>query len=560
MKELQSSFDGRISKLNSTSTVLAWGWVFTWTAENIVDVWVIVISVIASHISAINWLSVQFSSDWTNWDITDVFTIPATTGKTFSFQPAWKFFRVVYTNGATLQTYFRLQTLLKATYVKPSSHKIQDAISTDDDAELTKSVLTGKDPSWIFRNINTNAFWNLLVSLSEQKDAFGRLRVSEPYTVFDNSLTSSFCDNIFWSTLTNGTGSWAYTQTTSKYTLSTTTDWDYVVRQTKQRFKYQPWKSHQILMTWLFTTETGQIKRIWLFDHDDIGLTTITNAPQNWVYFENNAWTLTFNIVNNGTVTESVAQANWNIDKLDWTWSSWFTFNVSWTNILFIDMEWLWVWAVRCWFVSNTGEIVVAHQFRHASNWFTDVYMRTANLPLSYSITSTVWAWSMSQICSTVMSEWWFNPKGSYRSIYNRTVNQIASSWIETLLGIRLKEDWFEYMTDITDISVLATSAWSWHWMLLFNPTYTGASTFTDILDSALQQSVTAGLPITNEWYVLASWFFSSKTDQASSDIQNALRLWKSLASVRDEIRLCVFNTSWWNESYVGSIWVREYL
>ena len=37
------------------------------------------------------------------------------------------------------------------------------------------------------------------------------------------------------------------------------------------------------------------------------------------MFFENNSGVLSFNIANNGTITESVTQANWNIDKLDST-------------------------------------------------------------------------------------------------------------------------------------------------------------------------------------------------------------------------------------------------
>jgi len=63
---------------------------------------------------------------------------------------------VVYTNGGSEQTYFRLQTQIKTTYVKPSSHRIQDSISDDDDAELTTAVIKVKTPSGKFVNANAN--------------------------------------------------------------------------------------------------------------------------------------------------------------------------------------------------------------------------------------------------------------------------------------------------------------------------------------------------------------------------------------------------------------------
>ena len=127
---------GEIDTGNSSDTVLDPGGinVFTGDSINIVDESMIVVSLKDSHSSAIDGLSIQQSTDGTNWDHTDEFTIPADKGKTFSFQPAAKFLRVVYTNGGTLQTFFRLQTILKSTYVKPSSHRIQESIVSDDDA------------------------------------------------------------------------------------------------------------------------------------------------------------------------------------------------------------------------------------------------------------------------------------------------------------------------------------------------------------------------------------------------------------------------------------------
>ena len=151
---------------NSTTTVLDPGGVnvFTGTATDILFYAEIGINVYTSHASATDGLSIQFSSDGTNWDHIDVFTIAAATGKTFSFQPVAQFFRVVYTNGAVLQTEFRLQTLLHKAYIKSSSHRTKDNISGEDDAELVKSVLSGEDPDGVFQNVSTTTDGNLTIS------------------------------------------------------------------------------------------------------------------------------------------------------------------------------------------------------------------------------------------------------------------------------------------------------------------------------------------------------------------------------------------------------------
>jgi len=155
---------GEISTVNSTSTPLTAGSVFTGTAEDIRDESVIIVTSYSDVASATDGLMVQWSTDGTNWDGSDTFTIPAAKQKTFTFQPVAQYFRIVYTNGGTNQTEFRLQVSLKSSYVKPSSHRIQDPIIEEDDAELVKSVITGKDPNDVFRNINSTVDGDLSIS------------------------------------------------------------------------------------------------------------------------------------------------------------------------------------------------------------------------------------------------------------------------------------------------------------------------------------------------------------------------------------------------------------
>lgn len=158
---------GHVSTDNSTSTPLTGDELYTGVWEIISNFGVVVVTLISDKASATNGFMIEFSSDGINVDIYDNYTIPALTGKTFTFQTACKYFRIKYTNGTTEQTYFRLQTTLKPYYVKPSSHRIQDAITTDDDAELVKAVITGKNPAGNFVNFQSTTSGNFKVSLEE---------------------------------------------------------------------------------------------------------------------------------------------------------------------------------------------------------------------------------------------------------------------------------------------------------------------------------------------------------------------------------------------------------
>lgn len=127
--------NGVVSSTNSTAANLGVGAIFTGTGEDVSEYSTIVVNVFASHASATDGLMLQQSIDNTNWDLSDTFSIPAASGKTFSVGVQAKFFRIVYTNGATLTTSLRVQTLYSRTAKKFSSVRPQDARSNDNDFE-----------------------------------------------------------------------------------------------------------------------------------------------------------------------------------------------------------------------------------------------------------------------------------------------------------------------------------------------------------------------------------------------------------------------------------------
>lgn len=141
-----------ISLLNSTTTNLSGGVAFTGTGEDVSSYAAIQVSVFSSHASATDGLSLQQSSDNINWDIADTYTIPATTGKVFSIQPAAKYFRLVYTNGATLTTSLRIQIVYHISAPNPSSQRAADGYTNETD--LTQQ--------WTFNSIFNGSTWDRL--------------------------------------------------------------------------------------------------------------------------------------------------------------------------------------------------------------------------------------------------------------------------------------------------------------------------------------------------------------------------------------------------------------
>lgn len=151
---------GIVSNANSTTASLGAGATFTGTAEEVSDYASITVQVFTDQASAASGFKPQYSIDATNWDDGDSYTIaitPAGNGKYFSFPPQAKYFRMVYTNGGTIQTAFRLQTIFRRSTVKSSSHRIGDTMDDENDSELVKANMMARTVAGIHTNVEMTA-------------------------------------------------------------------------------------------------------------------------------------------------------------------------------------------------------------------------------------------------------------------------------------------------------------------------------------------------------------------------------------------------------------------
>lgn len=145
---------GIVDSGNSTSTPLSGGASFTGTAFEILNYGIVFVSCYADVASATDGLSIQQSIDGTNWDFSDDYTIEAGASENYGVNPHARYLRVVYTNGGSAQSAFRLQVIAKGN-AKPSSHRLEDNVTTQDDAELTKSILAYRRyPDELYTNVN----------------------------------------------------------------------------------------------------------------------------------------------------------------------------------------------------------------------------------------------------------------------------------------------------------------------------------------------------------------------------------------------------------------------
>jgi len=84
---------------------------------------------------------------------------------------------------------------------------------------------------------------------SASGDAFGRVRTSEPVTIFDSKKLYGLSEGTYWNAQLGGNGTRTHIPADSCVRHEVLGNGDYVIRQTKQRFNYQPGKS----MLWFFT-------------------------------------------------------------------------------------------------------------------------------------------------------------------------------------------------------------------------------------------------------------------------------------------------------------------
>jgi hypothetical protein len=202
-------------------------------------------------------------------------------------------------------------------------------------------------------------------------------------------------------------------------------------------------------------------------------------------------------------VDTEVNQSAWNGDKLDGTGASGFDLDVSTSNILFIDIEWLGVGSVRVGFVIN-GQLITAHTFNNA-NSLTTVYMQTANLPIRYEIerTGTLAAatYTLQQICSSCISEGGYSPEGLQQMIgtsqINAGVNLSATNTYYNIATIRIKSGRPYAVIVPAGIDVLNISNNDFEWGLFFNATPSSAFSYTSFSDNVEYDLTTVDLTST---------------------------------------------------------------
>jgi hypothetical protein len=367
-------------------------------------------------------------------------------------------------------------------------------------------------------------------------DAFGRLRVSNPLTIFDSKNVMSK-NNLFDEDLT-GSGTVTYTANKSTVNLNVTTaSGDKVIRQSKRVMSYQPGKSLLILNTFVMNTPEADLKqKVGTFD------------ANNGIFFYADGTTLKIvrrTYVTGSAVDTEISQSSWNGDKLDGSGASGYTLNVDKATILFTDYEWLGMGAVRVGFVID-GKFITAHTFLNAND-LTTVYMQTANLPIRYEIETTgtiSGAAVLQQVCSTAMIEGGYAPEGLRQSIGTASlggVNLTTAGTYYNLATIRIKSGRPYAVIIPIDIAASAISNSDFQIELRLNATPSTAFSYTSYSDN-VEYDLTGTTTITGGTVVGQAYLSGKGANNlqfAQDGFNFAYQLGQTIAGSSDTLTLC---------------------
>jgi len=301
-------------------------------------------------------------------------------------------------------------------------------------------------------------------------DAFGRLRIAQPYTLFDSQNRYQKDPQFSEELATGGTATHVANESSVDLAV-TTTSGSKAVRQSFRSFPYQPGKSLMVLATFVMNAGKENLRqRVGYFNTD------------NGVFFQVNGTTKSFVLRTNTSGTPSdvrtVNQADWNGDKLDGSGTSGITLDITKAQILYMDFEWLGVGSVRCGFVID-GKFYVCHTFNNA-NEIDKVYMTTAILPVRYEIENTgttASASTLTQICSSVISEGGYDQKAIPQWARRTTTLTGVTTTFVPIVSIRLKSTSLGAVVIPSVFHAIPIgSTLDYEVVLLKNPTLTGAS------------------------------------------------------------------------------------
>lgn len=382
-------------------------------------------------------------------------------------------------------------------------------------------------------------------------DGFGRLRISNPFTLFDSKLLHDKMP-LLWDEATVSGSGFTSTHLINEAAVEIVSDGTEgkFVRQTFMRFNYQPGKAQSVLLTGVLDpTNTANLEVVRRSDTTGSAQDTIVSGEG-----------LNGDSNPNGYGTDCI-----DID-------------LSKTQIWTTDMEWLGVGTARMGLV-RSGQPYFLHYFNN-DNISEKVYMRTPNLPLRYEMEVTATETitrigyfddnnglffqaripkgpqSMKCICGTVISEGGQDENGIVRAVSTGATQLDANvaGTLYAMIGIRLKATHLDKVVKQISLSILSASNADYEYQLVLNPTVAGTFTYADQTNSAVQTALGATANTVTGGTLILSGFGSGQSN-IFEEIKNAIHLGSSISGTPDQIVLCVRPLAANLDAYGSLVW-----
>lgn len=343
---------------------------------------------------------------------------------------------------------------------------------------------------------------------SFRTDLFGRIKTSDPQTVFDSS--HRYKRALDFGQETSGTATITHLPNESSLSLAIgNASGDKITLESYRVFPYQPGKSLQVMQTFVMAPAKANLRqRVGYF------------SRQNGIYLEQDGTSVYLvkrSYISGEVVNTRVAQSDWNIDQLNGDGPSDIVLDLSKAQIFWTEYEWLGVGSVRCGFAID-GYFVPVHAFHHA-NKITSVYMTTASLPIRYEIENTAatsGASTMKQICATVISNGGYTRKTENWTASRATQVGVAGDYYP-IVSIRLASGRTDSVIVPCAVSILGRSAGDYEYALIRNATLTG-NTWATHTDSTGNVQYNISETALTGGTIVQQGFFSS-SNQATATI-----------------------------------------
>jgi len=396
--------------------------------------------------------------------------------------------------------------------------------------------LTGSDEANavdVVRESGSNLMMAKVKFPNSLRDAFSRMRSSDPVTLFDSKLDKNN-QSLFWNESLTGSGTSTWVQNEASMKLSTTTaSGDKVIRQTKEYFSYQPAKDQFIVMTFLLGTGKVNVrKRVGYFDDN------------NGLFLEQDGTTIQLvrrTYVTGSAVDTVVTQANWNLDTLDGAGPTGYTIDFTKIQLFFIDFQWLGAGLVRFGFIIGE-DVVYVHQI-FTSNTLSTVFMSTPSLPARYEIENTGATASSTDlyaVCVSIISEGATKPLRALNFYKDSGEKNVTKNIRTNLISIRLKSTNIRHqlipfsvygVIDVGDYSLFE---------LVLNPTIGGTPSWSSVDSNSATEYDIAGTTVTGGTTIFST-ITDGKVEEKSNEFPlSALKVLADIAGTSDILTLAI--------------------